>query len=108
MSCHCFIINVFLFGSDPLRISDSEEDSKHHSGADLSNGLSSAAFAVRKKRKSSAEKFLEDNSDYYGIQVLPHKLRSTSNENFHISFLDFLQKAKEVSGCCSAKSETGH
>ena len=43
---------------------------------------------VKKKRKSSAEKFLEDNSEYYGIQVLPGKLRS--NDSFHNSFLDFL------------------
>ena len=32
----------------------------------------------KKKRKSSAEKFLEDNSEYYGFQVLPSKLRSSS------------------------------
>jgi hypothetical protein len=34
---------------------------------------------LKKKRKSSAEKFLEDNSDYYGFQVLPSKLRSSSS-----------------------------
>ena len=33
--------------------------------------------ASKKKRKSSDEKFLEDNSDYYGIKVLPTKLRSS-------------------------------
>merc|ERR1711981_1551861 len=29
-----------------------------------------------RKRKTAAEKFLEDNADYYGIQVLPSKLRN--------------------------------
>ena len=31
-----------------------------------------------RKRKTAAEKFLEDNADYYGIQVLPSKLRNHS------------------------------
>ncbi len=37
--------------------------------------------ASKKKRKSSDEKFLEDNSDYYGIKVLPTKLRSSHEEH---------------------------
>ena len=39
----------------------------------------------KKPRKSSAEKFLEDNTEYYGFQVLPSKLRSSSFENSTIS-----------------------
>lgn len=50
----------------------------------------------KKKRKSSAEKFLEDNSEYYGFQVLPSKLRSSSldqsNHVFPNPFLDFLHR----------------
>lgn len=33
----------------------------------------------KQKRKSSDEKFLEDNSEYYGIKVLPSKLRSSDD-----------------------------
>ena len=48
----------------------------------------------KKKRKSSAEKFLEDNSEYYGFQVLPSKLRSSSLDQSNTfsshPFLDFL------------------
>ena len=51
---------------------------------------------TKKKRKSSAEKFLEDNSEYYGFQVLPSKLRSSSldqsNHVFPNPFLDFLHR----------------
>ena len=52
--------------------------------ANLSNGTSlntsrpgpaCSKVGVR-KRKTAAEKFLEDNADYYGIQVLPSKLRN--------------------------------
>ena len=48
----------------------------------------------KKKRKSSAEKFLEDNSEYYGFQVLPSKLRSSSldQSTFPNPFLDFLHR----------------
>jgi len=38
------------------------------------------AGPVKKKRKSFNEKFLEDNSEYYGFQVLPSKLRSSEAE----------------------------
>ena len=48
----------------------------------------------KKKRKSSAEKFLEDNSECYGFQVLPSKLRSSSLDQSNTfsshPFLDFL------------------
>ena len=37
--------------------------------------------ASKKKRKSSDEKFLEDNSDYYGIKVLNTKLRSAEEHD---------------------------
>ncbi len=53
--------------------------------------------ASKKKRKSSDEKFLEDNSQYYGIEVLKAKLRSSSEVggssagSFHNSFLDFIK-----------------
>ena len=51
---------------------------------------------TKKKRKSSAEKFLEDNSEYYGFQVLPSKLRSSSVESstsFPNPFLDYLHRS---------------
>ena len=53
------------------------------------------ATATKKKRKSSAEKFLEDNSEYYGFQVLPSKLRSSSVESssFPNPFLDYLHRS---------------
>ena len=61
------------------------------------------------KRKSSAEKFLEDNASYFQLEVLASKTRSsktfdTNGETsekepvgFHNSFLDFL-KSKGVEG----------
>ncbi len=56
------------------------------------------------KRKSSAEKFLEDNVNYFQLEVLPCKTRSTKPVNgddetggYHNSFLDFL-KSKGVEG----------
>jgi len=65
------------------------------------------------KRKSSAEKFLEDNASYFQLEVLSSKTRSSKNyehaddeeekddqkteEGFHNSFLDFL-KSKGVEG----------
>jgi hypothetical protein len=45
-----------------------------------SNGESGAA---RKKRRSVNEKFLEDNSEYYGFQVLSSKLRSSGETAGH-------------------------
>ena len=56
----------------------------------------------KKKRKSSAEKFLEDNTEYYGFQVLPSKLRSSScsstsipssNDSFPNPFLEYLHRS---------------
>jgi hypothetical protein len=77
-----------LHFSDPLSLDDLKEE-------DLCNGdvlpYQRPMPASKKKRKSSDEKFLEDNSDYYGIQVLPNKLRSS--EPFHNTFLDFLQQS---------------
>ncbi len=84
--------------SDPLSLDDAE-DPLSSTSSPILNGLltgkhpssSSSSTAKRlhrlpydqrpmpaskKKRKSSDEKFLEDNSDYYGIKVLPTKLRS--------------------------------
>ena len=56
----------------------------------------------KKKRKSSAEKFLEDNSEYYGFQVLPSKLRSSSLDQSNTfsshPFLDFLHHRRSNSG----------
>jgi hypothetical protein len=34
---------------------------------------------VKKKRRSFNEKFLDDNSEYYGFQVLSSKLRSSGD-----------------------------
>ena len=39
---------------------------------------------ANRKRKSQAEKFLEDNESYYEIQVLPHKLRNQNSSSSSI------------------------
>lgn len=88
-------IRSFLF-SDPLCLDD-VKDEPNLILLGLSNGNSFLGHEVptipairgpnyqrpmpaskKKQRKSSAEKFLEDNADYYGIQVLNSKLRSSS------------------------------
>ena len=51
-----------------------------------------STIALKKKRKSSAEKFLEDQSEYYGFQVLPSKLRSSSVES-NLSNSTFLENS---------------
>merc|ERR1719348_2787526 len=61
------------------------------------------------KRKSNTEKFLEDNANYFQLEVINSKTRShkhdvkdvesddeQSKDGFHTSFLDFL-KSKGVS-----------
>ena len=62
----------------------------------------------KSKRKSNTEKFLEDNANYFHLEVLDSKTRSHRNnekdfdseddskDQFHSSFLDFL-KSKGVS-----------
>jgi hypothetical protein len=97
-------------------VETAEEDDDHevtfHPDS-VGNGESTGASNGSKtkgKRKSSAEKFLEDNSNYFQLEVLASKTRSskvfdeasaTSNDNnaegkdFHNSFLDFL-KSKGV------------
>ena len=56
-----------------------EEDSVDPLDTTMTNGQCTgpSTIALKKKRKSSAEKFLEDQSEYYGFQVLPSKLRSS-------------------------------
>ena len=49
---------------DPLAITQGESVISNSAANDA------AGAATKKKRKSSAEKFLEDNSDYYQIKVL--------------------------------------
>ena len=84
------------------------------------SGLSSQCGKIKSKRKSSAEKFLEDNATYFQLEVLPSKTRShklfdensDSNDDeesnghlnrsdggpgFHHSFLNFL-KSKDLPG----------
>ena len=56
------------FSSDPILIDD------HDIGSDDRNPNGEM---VKKKRRSVNEKFLEDNSEYYGFQVLSSKLRSS-------------------------------
>ena len=65
---------------DPIAINDDSNnpDTDPNASADLTNNK-------KKPRKSSAEKFLEDNTEYYGFQVLPSKLRS-SVENSTTTF----------------------
>ena len=73
------------------------------------NGHDSDDVKGKNKRKSNTEKFLEDNANYFQLEVLNSKTRShktndgdidseddESKEGFHTSFLDFL-KAKGVS-----------
>jgi len=76
------------------------------------NGETSDELKSKSKRKSNAEKFLEDNANYFQLEVLNSKTRSNKLVNetevndseeekseeggFHSSFLDFL-KAKGVS-----------
>ena len=57
---------------DPIAINDDSNnpDTDPNASAELTNNK-------KKPRKSSAEKFLEDNTEYYGFQVLPSKLRSS-------------------------------
>ena len=75
------------------------------------------------KRKTSAEKFLEDNVNYFQLEVLPSKTRSNkrladngdsgddeaSKEGFHDSFLNFLKskgvEKEESNGRSRHKSE---
>lgn len=81
-------------------------------GNSLSNGDESAS--KKAKRKSSAEKFLEDNASYFQLEVLATKTRSSKTfeangegqekEGFHNSFLDFL-KSKGVEGKDDSDSE---
>jgi hypothetical protein len=53
------------------------------------NGESGCVSLFKKKRRSVNEKFLEDNSEYYGFQVLTSKLRSSG-------------EACSSSSCCSS------
>ena len=48
---------------------DDDADEKGTNGNDI--------HGLKKKRRSVNEKFLEDNSEYYGFQVLTSKLRSS-------------------------------
>ena len=59
-----------------IHFSDSATVSSQCNGSSRS-GPANSKVGVR-KRKTAAEKFLEDNADYYGIQVLPSKLRNHS------------------------------
>ncbi len=89
--------------------------------------MSTTAAITKKKRKSSAEKFLEDNSEYYGFQVLPSKLRSssvgdaatasitsttnsttTATSSFPNPFLDFLHRSNSTSTSGSQVIAGGH
>ena len=83
--------------------SNEDGDDDHEDPLSLNNANSATNVnantnepPTKKKRKSSAEKFLEDNSEYYGFQVLPSKLRSSSldqsNHVFPNPFLDFLHR----------------
>ena len=75
---------------DPIAINDDSNnpDTDPNAATGSSNNSASAEVTAnnrKKPRKSSAEKFLEDNTEYYGFQVLPSKLRS-SVENSTTTF----------------------
>jgi len=96
---------------------DDEEVSFRYNNGDSEGSRS------KPKRKTSAEKFLEDNVNYFQLEVLPSKTRSNkriadngdsgddeaSKEGFHNSFLDFLKskdvEKEESNGRCRHKSE---
>ena len=67
-----FHLNKISFCSEPV-MDDDDVDEKGTNGG--SHGNDSHGF--KKKRRSVNEKFLEDNSEYYGFQVLTSKLRSS-------------------------------
>jgi len=92
------------------------------------NGDSPEDGKKQSKRKSNAERFLEDNANYFQLEVLSSKTRSSKSVNdgdeddsedeegkggFHNSFLDFLKSKgveKESTGRSrhkSAESEIG-
>lgn len=85
-------------------------------GTSLTNGDEEPTGKPKGKRKSSAEKFLEDNASYFQLEVLSSKTRSSKifetngetsekgTEGFHNSFLDFL-KSKGVEGKDEEKDE---
>lgn len=85
---------------DPLSLDSSCNGENGHVSEDGEDPLSPSNEGgndqlVKKKRKSSAEKFLEDNSEYYGFQVLPSKLRSSSSvESF--PFFDYLRRRQRA------------
>ena len=58
------------FSSDPLSLDSFKLDAETESRL-LYNGYidKPCPLSAKKKRKSIAEKFLEDNNDYYGIEV---------------------------------------
>ena len=80
------------------------------------NGDDSDEGKTKIKRKSNTEKFLEDNANYFQLEVINSKTRShkhdvkdvesddeQSKDGFHTSFLDFL-KSKGVSKDSGSRS----
>lgn len=93
----------------PVKL-EAEDDDEVSFRQTACNGDSGEASGPKPKRKTSAEKFLEDNVNYFQLEVLSSKTRSNkrisdkgetseddeeSKEGFHNSFLDFL-KSKGV------------
>ena len=69
-----------------LEDDDDEEVSFSDTAFEQVNGKQEEVFppgpaCSKRKRKSLTEKFLEDNDNYYGIQVLPNKLRNQTTTN---------------------------
>ena len=100
-----------------LEAEDDDEVSFRYNNGD------SESSRRKPKRKTSAEKFLEDNVNYFQLEVLPSKTRSNkrlvdngdsgddeaSKEGFHDSFLNFLKskgvEKEESNGRSRHKSE---
>jgi len=100
-----------------LEAEDDDEVSFRYNNGD------SESSRGKPKRKTSAEKFLEDNVNYFQLEVLPSKTRSNkrlvdngdsgddeaSKEGFHDSFLNFLKskgvEKEESNGRSRHKSE---
>lgn len=94
----------------PVKIETEDDDEVSFRNGD-SLAEDEGSRSCNKKRKTSAEKFLEDNANYFQLEVLSSKTRSNKQisnncdsceddeggkeEGFHNSFLDFL-KSKGV------------
>ena len=104
----CSNVKVECNGENGHDEGDDDSESDPLAIPEVGTNSSDGGPPKKKTRKSSAEKFLEDNSEYYGFQVLPSKLRSSSLESpFPNPFLDFLHQG-HVEGRTSLSNSGDH